>query len=241
MSDTEGTAVGGLSWDEAWANVKDSVTGPIVRIVSALFGLVTTALDALQLIVTGLGLGGGVIEQWLQEFKVKWEGEITGFEEEIGDTVSPGVKAAFVAIMAAVGVELDHDEPLSAESITNVVNRLINYPVFRNVFDDELLKEDLLTLGGLIIETKTGIPVDLNDEESIGNFAAALIVGAVQGYLGELDVRAICPGVNTVAGVLCKTQNCHACMDDEEDCRDRRERQTRNRGKYQRECTRTPR
>jgi hypothetical protein len=232
--------VGGLTWDEAWANVKDSVVGPIVRLLSALLGLVTTVIDALQLAITATGLGGGVIEQTLQEFKARWLQEVAGLEEEIGETVSPGVKAAFVAMMRAAGVELDPDEPLSAESISAAVSVLIGYP-FENIFDKEALERDLKNIASEKIEETTGIPINLNDEESIGNFAAALIVAAVKGELQKIDISAVCPAVNTVAAVLCKTPNCHACMNDEEDCKARRAAQKKNRSKYDRNCVRTPR
>jgi hypothetical protein len=154
--------------------------------------------------------------------------------------ITDGAKAAAVEVAKASGFELDPDDPFSEESINAAVSVKLGFP-FENIFDAELLKQDLKKLAGEKIEEVTGIPMDLDDHESIGNFAAGLLIGAVKGTLSKIDVSAICPAVNTVAGVLCKAQNCHACMDDEEGCKAKREAQKKNRGKYQRECVRTPR
>lgn len=278
-----------LTWDEAFENVKESFLGPIRSVINTIFGLVFTAIDLLQFALTASGLGGGVMEEKVQELRARVETERQGADDEFGGVVSQGVKVALVEMFSAAGLELDPDEPFSEESISGAVSQLIGYPLqnvfneellrkdieaivvdlfqaqtgydldgeepfgaesitglasqivgfeFQNVFDAELLQEDFQRLASEKVEEFTGIPMDLADHESIGNFAGALIVGAVQGELAKIDVSAICPAVNTVGAVLCKTENCHPCMDDEQDCIDRREEQKRNRSKYKKKCTR---
>jgi hypothetical protein len=161
-------------------------------------------------------------------------------DTKLAKLITDGAKAAAVEVAAASGFELDPDDPFSEESLNAAVSARIGFP-FENIFDAELLKQDLKKLAGEKIEEVTGIPMDLEDPESIGNFAAAIIVGAVKGELQKIDISAVCPAVNTVAAVLCKTPNCHPCMDDEEDCKARRAAQKKNRSKYDRNCVRIPR
>lgn len=278
-----------LTWDEAWERVQESFLGPIRSIINTIFGVVFTAIDLLQAALTLAGLGGGILEENLQELRDRVEVERDGADEEIGGVVGEGVKFALVEMFSAAGVELDPDEPFSEESISGAVSQLLGYPFqnvfneellrkdieaivvdifqaqtgynldgddpfgaasitglasqflnfqFQNVLDAELLLEDLQLLADKTIEEVVGVPIELADQESIGNFAAAILVQAVEGQLTKLDVSAICPAVNTVAQVLCKVQNCHPCMDDEEDCIKRREAQKANRSKYQKKCTR---
>lgn len=231
---------GGVLWDEINDIVKERLSDPLRQIINTFFSIVLTAVDVLRAIVVATGLGGGAIEDWLNSFIARVETEKEGANDEIGGIVGDSLKVLFVQAMALAGVNLDPDEPLSAESITEVVSQLVGYD-FENVFDEELLRRDLLGLASQKVEEETGVPIDLADAESIGNFAAALLVGAVQGYVGKLDVSAICPAVNTVGSVLCKTQNCHLCMDDEEACIERRKKQKKNRNKYEKVCTRVAR
>lgn len=278
-----------LSWDEAWSNVQESFLGPIRSIINTIFGLVFTAIDLMQFALTASGLGGGVMEEKVQELRGRVETERAGADEEFGGVVSQGVKFALVEMFAAAGVELDPDEPFSEESISSAVSSLTGYEFrnvfdqeilaqdvqkiaaekfeeetgiglepddpfgeisitgvvswvtgydFQNVFDPTLLTEDLIGIANEKVEELTGVAMTLTEPESIGAFAGDILIGAVNGTLQKLDISAICPAVNAVGGVLCRTQNCHACMDDEADCIGRRQAQKNNRSKYQKKCTR---
>lgn len=169
------------------------------------------------------------------------------FETSLNDLLLKGVSEAVQLAAEAVDLKVDPDDPFSADSMTGAVNDKMK-TAFRDIYDPELVKEDLILLAVAEVNEALGAQIfkeaeDLRDPERWSALIGALLADGIQESAGAFLAGYACDPANVVLELLCQVQGCHQCMGDDEfeECEARREKAKRNREKYKKKCVRSKR